>query len=75
VKSANITGYREMSEQDVALINKVKAAEQGLADLWQQIRRTYEVDGRQLAMARTDFENGFYHLVRSIAKPESPFEY
>jgi hypothetical protein len=107
----HIKGYRDLTEAEVALMNRIKHGEAGVADLWYAVKgllgatmmRDAEADAkaakeakakgtpydshakgnqdmlsyvetqRQLAMARTHFEQGFSHLIRAVAKPESPW--
>ena len=73
MKSANITGYRELSEDDINLINEIKATETALADLWKRVVHSGTADGRWMSIAKTHFQEGFTAFVRSIAKPVDPF--
>lgn len=68
-----VAGYRDLTQAEVDAINSVKAAEADIAELWKQLADVYQVDARWRAVARTHFEEGFSALVRSIARPDSPF--
>lgn len=68
-----VKGYRDLSQAEVDAINSVKAAEADIAELWKQLADVYKADARWRAVARTHFEEGFSALVRSIARPDSPF--
>lgn len=70
----HIDGYRELTPAEVGLMNVVKRAEAGVADLWREVAGQDEIDGRWLAIARTHFQEGFSALVRSIAQPADPFD-
>lgn len=70
-----VKGYRDLSQAEVDAINSVKAAEADIAELWKQLADVYQVDTRWRAVARTHFEEGFSALVRSIARPDSPFSH
>jgi hypothetical protein len=72
-----ITGYRDLSQAEIDLMNEVKAAEATVADLYRRVSATigsYTGDGgRQAAIARTELESGFMRLVRAVAQPASPW--
>lgn len=70
---AEIQGYRDLFDSEIDAINEVKRAEEQLANVWTKVREGSTVDRRWLAVARTHFEEGFSALVRSIARPTSPF--
>ena len=75
-----ITGYRELDQQDINLMNAIKAKEQDVAALLQHVQ-SYLGGGqgragealRQAAIARTEFEHAFMRLVRAVAQPVSPW--
>lgn len=69
-----IQGYRDLSLEEIGLINRVKSAEYDMALLHSDIKLGDAGDPRELALARTAFEGAFYHLVKAIAKPETPWE-
>ena len=66
-----ITGYRDLSQAEIDLMNMVKglAAKAG-AEL-EIVNNAPDVDKRWVAIARTHLQQGFMALVRSIAKPTS----
>lgn len=77
-----LPGYKQISDEQASLMRSVKLAEQEIGSLIGFVRRGLEkmglvVDhrtGRQLAMARSDFEVAFYHLNRAIANPDDPLD-
>lgn len=73
MKSADIKGYRDLSETDVEVINEIKEAEIELGNLWRQIVDNNKVDMRWASIAKTHFQEGFSALVRSVAQPEDVF--
>jgi hypothetical protein len=74
VKSAEIKGYRDLSEQDVELVNLIKEAEVQVGKLWRMVAdQKSTVDPRWLAIAKTHFQEGFTALVRAVTKPEDVF--
>lgn len=68
-----IKGYRDLSENEIALMNQIKTFEESLGALWRDVQEMPTTDPRWAAFARTQFEVGFMALVRSVAKPESKF--
>ncbi len=67
-----IKGYRNLSQEEIDLINecKQKAIECGqLCDKLDTFTTT--IDKRWLAIGRTNLQQGFMAVIRSIAKPET----
>lgn len=71
--SQGVRGYRNLTRDQVALINWVKYREDDLARAWARVERDSDTDPRWLNVARTHFQEGFSALVRAIAKPHDPF--
>ncbi len=69
-----IKGYRDLSQDEINLMNDCKSLESSTASLVALIKAEDGVDQRQLAIAKTEFEHAFMRLVRSIARPESPWD-
>jgi hypothetical protein len=75
-----IKGYRDLTQDEIDLMNEVKAAEATLGVLWRKVGGI-EVQGglatrsdrRWHNVAKTHFEEGFSALVRSIARPDERF--
>lgn len=65
-----IKGYRELSQEDIDAMNKVKELSAQVGELVNDIRRDLVVDHRWVAIAATDLQKGFMSLTRSIAQPE-----
>lgn len=64
-----ISGYRELNEVEIAEMNKVKALGQQVGELIEGLQDDPLIDGRWLSIARTQLQQGFMALTRSIAKP------
>lgn len=64
-----IRGYRELSQEEIDLMNKVKATGEQLGDLIDELSSLVSTDKRWLAIGKTDLQTGIMALVRSIAKP------
>jgi hypothetical protein len=73
-----ITGYRDLSQAEIDLMNEIKAAEATVAALVLRVQHGQALAGisegsRQAAIARTELEGGFMRLVRAVAQPASPW--
>lgn len=64
-----INGYRELSQEEINLMNEVKAKGAELGELVGRVKALPETDGRWASIAATDLQTGLMALVRSIAKP------
>ncbi len=76
-----IKGYRDLSEEEIALMNRIKSLAEEVGELVTEVQMLANVppatapnvvtDGRWAAIARTDLQTGFMALVRSVARPET----
>lgn len=64
-----ITGYRQLSEAEAALMNEIKAQGVQLGALVERLGHTSDVDGRWLAIGATDLQTGLMALTRAVARP------
>lgn len=69
-----IKGYRDLSEQEIALMNEAKELSVKVGDFVDKLSieskdGVTNIDGRWLATGKTDLQKGFMSLVRSIAQP------
>lgn len=71
-----IRGYRQLTPNEVALINDIKqfASKVGAAlddiESAESIALGIDADKRWLAIGRTQLQQGFMAVIRAIAKPE-----
>jgi hypothetical protein len=70
-KTSRIRGYRELNETEITLMNAAKDKATEVGDICDALERTSDIDRRWLAIARTQLQQGFMALVRSIAKPKT----
>lgn len=70
-KPGAITGYRQHPQEQIDLVNEIKAKENELGELLQRLRDRDDVDPRMLALGRTNLQQGFMWTVRAIFQPES----
>ncbi len=66
-----ISGYRDLTQEEIDLMNRVKVLETELAALCKVIGAVEGIDQRNLALGRTNLQQGFMWTVRAIARPES----
>lgn len=66
-----IKGYRDLTEDEISKMNTCKAVAVEVGALCNQIEAMDGVDKRWAAIAKTQLQQGFMALVRSIAKPET----
>jgi hypothetical protein len=64
-----ISGYRELSEHEIGLMNEIKAAGLSLKDLVERLRAMPELDQRWVSIGTTDLQAGLMALTRAVAKP------
>lgn len=73
--SQGVRGYRDLTEAEVRLINRIKEMEESLAASWGTVEADSRTDQRWLMIARTHFQEGFSALVRAIARPYDPWDF
>lgn len=64
-----VTGYRQLSPEEVALMNEAKAVAITVGDLVSKIAATPGVDMRWVSIGKTDLQTGFMALIRGVAQP------
>ena len=65
-----IKGYRELSQEEIDLMNEVKQQGIKLGELVDKLRACEGLDQRWISVGATDLQTGLMALTRSIAKPE-----
>ena len=66
-----ITGYRQLNEAEVALMNEIKAHGESLDALVSKLQATEGLDGRWISIGAKDLQTGLMALTRGVAKPMS----
>ncbi|MGE0487294.1 MAG: hypothetical protein AB7Q81_24280 [Gammaproteobacteria bacterium] len=72
-----ITGYRDLSQAEIDLMNEIKAEGERVRELCDKLTALQaphegqgrKVDGRWVSIGRTHLQQGFMALVRSVAQP------
>lgn len=63
-----ISGYRDLTEEEIALMNEGKALAEQVNAYLQKLGNTNGTDKRWVAIAQTDLQKGFMCAIRSIAR-------
>jgi hypothetical protein len=64
-----ISGYRELSQAEIDLMNEIKAIGPKLNELVEKLRDTASLDQRWVAIGKTDLQSGLMALTRAVAQP------
>lgn len=64
-----ITGYRDLTEVEIALMNEAKELASRVGELTDKIKATPGIDQRWLAIGVTDLQKGFMGVIRAVAQP------
>lgn len=64
-----ISGYRQLTEAEAALMNEIKEHGVALGHLVEKLRATDGADQRWISIGATDLQTGLMALTRAIAKP------
>jgi len=65
-----IKGYRELSQDEIDLMNEIKVKGVELGGLVKRLRTADDLDQRWVSIGATDLQTGLMALTRSVAKPE-----
>lgn len=66
-----ITGYRDLSQEEIDAMNSVKSEGTRLQSLVEELRDNKSIDQRWVDIAETHLQQGVMAAVRSIAQPTS----
>ena len=66
-----IKGYRDLSQEEIDLMNEVKAKGVELGELVDKLMATDGLDKGWIAIGKTHLQQGCMALVRGIAQPET----
>lgn len=64
-----IKGYRDLSQEEIAVMNDVKALANQVGAIIEELEKMDGTDKRWVAIAKTELQKGFMFAVRAIAKP------
>lgn len=66
-----ITGYRDLTEEEITAMNNVKEIGAMVGEVIAALEATGGIDQRWVAIAKTDLQTGFMAAIRAIAQPTS----
>lgn len=64
-----IKGYRELSQEEIDLMNEIKTKGAEMGELVEKLRQAQSLDQRWVSIGATDFQTGLMALTRSVAQP------
>lgn len=65
-----IKGYRELTQEEINLMNEVKQKGVEFGDLFEKLEKIENIDKRWLSIGKTDLQKGLMATTRAIARPE-----
>ena len=66
----HIKGYRELSEEEIALMNEIKQKASEVGELVDKLRNAgTTIDQRWVSIGATDLQTGMMALTRAVAQP------
>ena len=64
-----VAGYRQLTPEDVALMNEVKAAANAFGAVLDKLRKVDGLDGRCISIAATEGQTAAMWACRAITRP------
>ena len=64
-----IKGYKDLSQEEIDLMNEAKSLAVQVGDLVAKIQATPLTDKRWASIGQTDLQKGFMSLIRAVAQP------
>lgn len=64
-----IKGYRDLSQEEIDLMNRAKALAIQVGELVDEISYNTKTSDRWANIAKTDLQKGFMSLIRAVAQP------
>ena len=65
-----IKGYRELSQDEIDLMNRIKEKAAEVGALYEELLALNTIDRRWASIGQTHLQQGFMALTRAVAKPE-----
>lgn len=66
-----ITGYRDLSQEEIDLMNEGKELAKQCGAFIEKLEAQADTDKRNVALGKTNLQQGFMWAIRAIAKPET----
>jgi hypothetical protein len=71
---SEVKGYTKPTEEQIALVNKFKAHEKALGELFKEAKASGLSDPRTLAVGKTQAQTAYMWLNRAVFQPEDFYE-
>lgn len=65
-----ISGYRELTQDEINLMNTIKATGKELGQLVDTLKSAEGLDQHWISIGATDLQKGLMALTRGVAKPD-----
>jgi hypothetical protein len=73
--TADIRGYRQLTEGEQRLVNDIKNLEADeVVAMYKAVKGLEDSDKRMVAIAKTHFQEGFSALIRAVTRPDDVYE-
>lgn len=69
-----LRGYRKLTDDEKAIIDRIKVMEADVAKLWAEVYGRARTDRRMANIAKTELQTAFMWFVRSVTLPRDVFE-
>lgn len=66
-----ISGYRDLSQQEIDAMNRIKDAGNALGALIEDLQTQPGLDQRFVALGKSDIQKGLAMVIRGIAQPST----
>lgn len=66
-----ITGYRDLSQEEIDLMNEGKALAEEVGAFVEKLRAIEGLDQRWISTGVTDLQKGFMSVIRGVAQPST----
>lgn len=66
-----ITGYRDLTQAEIDLMNEGKALAEKCGEFIDKLEAEADTDKRNVALAKTNLQQGFMWGIRAVARPET----
>lgn len=66
-----IKGYRDLSQQEIDLMNEIKQKGEEIGALVDKLRSAPDLDQRWVSIGATDMQTALMALVRAVAQPST----
>lgn len=67
----HIKGYRDLTQEEIDLINEGKALAEQCGKFIHKIESMESTDKRNVALGKTNLQQGFMWAIRAVARPET----